>query len=166
MKCEYCLKEHDGSFASGRFCSRICSRGFSTKKNRDRISKQVSEKLTQTIKICKVCGQPASRRNGGTGIYCFTHKKKYRNETFEQCGTTIARKRFLIKEQGHHCWECKRTEWRGQPIPLQLDHIDGDPSNDSRENLRIICPNCHAQTSTYCGRNVGRVAFKRPRVRL
>jgi hypothetical protein len=39
------------------------------------------------------------------------------------------------------------------PIPIELDHIDGDNQNNNLENLRILCPNCHAQTSTYCGKN-------------
>lgn len=45
-------------------------------------------------------------------------------------------------------------EWNGQPLMLQLDHING-VSNDHRiENLRFLCPNCHTQTDTYCGRNL------------
>ena len=39
---------------------------------------------------------------------------------------------------------------------LQLDHIDGDRSNNELGNLRLLCPNCHALTDTYCGRNIGR----------
>ncbi|MFJ4864975.1 MULTISPECIES: HNH endonuclease [unclassified Streptomyces] len=40
--------------------------------------------------------------------------------------------------------------WRGQPMTLEVDHIDGDWSNDQRGNLRLLCPNCHAVTSTWC----------------
>jgi predicted HNH restriction endonuclease len=45
----------------------------------------------------------------------------------------------------------------GQPIPLEIDHIDGNPENSARENFRLVCPNCHAQTPTYRGRNIGKV---------
>jgi hypothetical protein len=56
----------------------------------------------------------------------------------------------------HVCACCERSEWQGRPIPLELDHIDGDRSNNELSNLRLLCPNCHAQTDTYRGRNVGR----------
>lgn len=51
------------------------------------------------------------------------------------------------------CEICNITEWRGKPINMQLDHIDGNCHNHSLSNLRLICPNCHSQTETYCGKN-------------
>lgn len=52
------------------------------------------------------------------------------------------------------CSECGLSEtWNGKPIILHLDHING-VSNDHRlENLRLLCPNCHSQTDTWCGKN-------------
>lgn len=44
--------------------------------------------------------------------------------------------------------------WNGGIIPLELDHIDGDNTNNSIENLRYLCPNCHALTETYRGKNI------------
>ncbi|MFJ6565900.1 HNH endonuclease signature motif containing protein [Streptomyces sp. NPDC091292] len=41
-------------------------------------------------------------------------------------------------------------EWRGRPMTLEIDHINGDWSDDREENLRLLCPNCHAITSTWC----------------
>ncbi|WP_405853774.1 HNH endonuclease [Streptomyces sp. NBC_00090] len=46
--------------------------------------------------------------------------------------------------------------WLGSPLPLEIDHIDGDWRNNRIENLRLLCPNCHSATDTYRGRNKGR----------
>jgi hypothetical protein len=53
----------------------------------------------------------------------------------------------------HQCEFCGITEWQGKPAPLELDHINGINYDNRLENLRLLCPNCHAQTDTYRGRN-------------
>jgi RNA polymerase subunit RPABC4/transcription elongation factor Spt4 len=52
------------------------------------------------------------------------------------------------------CEVCGISEWNGMHINMQLDHIDGNSHNHLLENLRMICPNCHSQTNTYCGKNI------------
>jgi 5-methylcytosine-specific restriction endonuclease McrA len=61
----------------------------------------------------------------------------------------------------HECAECGITAWRGKPLTLHLDHINGRNDDDRIENLRLLCPNCHSLTETYCGGNVGRAPAAR-----
>ena len=55
-----------------------------------------------------------------------------------------------IKEA--RCELCSNTEWLGKSIALELHHKDGDSKNNLLENLMVICPNCHAQTTNYRGK--------------
>ncbi|CAL9581678.1 hypothetical protein SUDANB1_05034 [Streptomyces sp. enrichment culture] len=48
--------------------------------------------------------------------------------------------------------------WRGRPLPLEVDHVDGDWRNNRIENLRLLCPNCHSTTDSYRGRGKGRTS--------
>jgi len=51
------------------------------------------------------------------------------------------------------CSICYNSMWMGKPIPLELDHKNGDHYDNRIENLRILCANCHAQTKNYRGKN-------------
>jgi hypothetical protein len=56
------------------------------------------------------------------------------------------------------CERCGLSEWRGQPLALQLHHINGDGLDNRLENLEVLCPNCHTQTDNWGGRNARRNA--------
>jgi hypothetical protein len=56
--------------------------------------------------------------------------------------------------RGHKCENCGLEEWRGKKIPLEVHHIDGDELNSNLSNLQILCPNCHALTDNYKGKNI------------
>lgn len=51
------------------------------------------------------------------------------------------------------CEICGISKWNGEDLRCELNHIDGDRTNHSLENLQIICPNCHSQTKTFRARN-------------
>lgn len=56
-----------------------------------------------------------------------------------------------IKED--KCESCGLSEWMSKPIPLSLEHVNGDNRDNRIENLQILCLNCHGQTPTWCGKN-------------
>ena len=53
----------------------------------------------------------------------------------------------------HKCYNCDKISWLNQIIPLELHHMDGDNSNNALSNLTLLCPNCHALTDNYRGKN-------------
>lgn len=67
-------------------------------------------------------------------------------------------KQRLLREGLKHnsCETCGIVDWCGKPISFHLDHINGDNRDNRLDNLRVVCPNCHAQTPTYCGKNWGK----------
>ena len=100
--------------------------------------------------ICKFC-QLEFETGWALGGHLQLHRK-----TFEQLKSPGCQKARLIIERGHKCEVCMNSTWMQKPVPLQLEHIDGNPNNCDKINLQLICPNCHAQTDTYCGKNIGR----------
>jgi hypothetical protein len=57
-------------------------------------------------------------------------------------------KYWYLQEVGK-CEECNITEWRGKKIPLEVHHLDGNNENNSKENLQVLCPNCHSLTDSW-----------------
>ena len=58
------------------------------------------------------------------------------------------------------CAICGIMEWQDKPLSLHLHHQNGDRTDNSLENLQMLCPNCHSQTDSYSGRNAGRITEK------
>ena len=62
------------------------------------------------------------------------------------------RERYKLVLDIDYCEICHLSEWLGQPIPLEIHHINGDNSDNRLEILKLLCPNCHALTDNYRGR--------------
>jgi DNA-directed RNA polymerase subunit M/transcription elongation factor TFIIS len=80
-----------------------------------------------------------------------------KNKLFDLGELTFRRDiyKILIERFGDECSVCGITEWNNKPIRLWVDHIDGDASNNTPSNFRLICPNCDSQSDTFGAKNIG-----------
>lgn len=135
-----------------------CSKAFESKDKRKfcshSCSAKTTNKLRKILKLCKFCGNEISARN----IFCsnkcqglYQINDKIVNKTTNE----RTYKKWLLYTFGHKCSSCENTHWLGVKIPIELDHIDGNHKNNNLENLRLLCPNCHAITPTYKSKNKG-----------
>ena len=123
------------AYKNGKFC---CSIFFnSCPSYRERMTKRIKESWKpRNIDYSKVV---RSRR--------LSDELKWANVLFDDLPMTRKRKQILT-EQNNRCL-CGINTWNDKPLPLELDHVDGNHDNRSRDNLRFLCPNCHAQTPTW-----------------
>ncbi|MEN4446929.1 HNH endonuclease [Mycobacterium sp. SM3041] len=118
------------------------------------------------MRVCLGCGSPLSKRSQKSycGNACQASARRDAS-TKKWLATGEARVRserghfireYLADAQSGCCAICGGdTTWQDQSLVLVLDHIDGDPTNNRRENLRLVCPNCDSQLPTYKSRNRG-----------
>lgn len=113
---------------------------------------------------CTFCKVEFEARPSKKRIYC-SNKCQHEHLLLESIKKSKVSsrtwKKYLIYSSGTICMVCKNSKWNNQSIPIELDHIDGDSTNNKLENLRLICPNCHAQTPTYKNRNKGKGRYFR-----
>ena len=151
--CICCNKKLPWESKQNKFCTRSCSATYNN------IKKSVSSKINWE---CAYCGKSQVSNKHTSRKYCnhscrANHQK---DDLVEKVKSGIifdrgAIRKVLFRINGRKCYECKLTEWIGNPIPIEVDHIDGNAGNNSFDNLRLLCPNCHAITDTWKGRNKG-----------
>jgi hypothetical protein len=154
-KCVYCKKKIHYTKRSNVFCSRSCA-AFYNNAQKDRKEH-----------LCSYCSgiiKPFKKGQIHCSIKCRKlsewEERKNRIEKIGRIdidgwGSPIISKRYLTEIYGHKCSICGGTEWRGEPIPLVLDHANGNPTDWSIPNLRLVCGNCNMQLPTFTGRNHG-----------
>jgi predicted nucleic acid-binding Zn ribbon protein len=144
--CEQC---GDQIFSTNsRFCSKRCAAI---------VSNQTRKKPRNFT--CLSCQKTGEHGPTSLGLYCNNrcqqaHKWSLLKERFDQGDTAGAGKttlrRYVIERDGEKCSDCGIPAfWNGKPLTLDMDHINGNNSNNAPANLRLLCPNCHTQTPTW-----------------
>jgi 5-methylcytosine-specific restriction endonuclease McrA len=149
MKCIKCNNEHDGSFGSGKYCSRACA---NSRVRTEEVKRKIGEGVRASEQFIKGNREKyIDYKELGKKLKQIADNKileaDYNTLTYDRL------KKRVVLEQNQKCNHCGIDKWNDKPIVLELEHIDGNHSNNERENLEAICPNCHSQTDTWRGRN-------------
>ncbi len=92
----------------------------------------------------------------GKGLTKFKHELSLLDYLANSKDVQSNKVRKKLLDEGykeHRCECCQLTEWLNEPIPLELHHIDGNRFNNQLDNFQLLCPNCHAKTDSYRGKN-------------
>lgn len=147
------------------YCNNSCS---ATYHNNLLEHNKKTEKSPRSITHCLSCGKelPQSAKKF-CNTFCqsdynfkqwvIRYKSGHETGINGTYGVSHQLRRYLFEKHGHQCARCGWHEvnpFTGK-IPLEVEHIDGDYTNNKEENLTLLCPNCHSLTATYKGANKG-----------
>lgn len=157
-KCKQCLTIIPFRRRKYTFCCRSCSATYNN------THKDKKEKIKTACIYCGEIFKPIKNSKGKfCGVKCVAEYKKYktleRDKLAFDSGALKSRNRikiFIKNRDGEKCSKCNNSEWMGCKITLWLDHIDGNASNNTPENFRLICPNCDSLNNTFGGKNRGK----------
>jgi len=156
-KIKNCLNCNNEIANNKKFCTQSCS---ATYNNKLRIRKPSRLRYQITCLNCGEIGKSTGR------IFCckkcyVEHNTKKLFDKIESGNITLYfrnYKNYLIKKYGNKCMECGWCEINpvSGKVPIELEHIDGDSTNNKLENLKLLCPNHHSLTPTYKSLNKGK----------
>ena len=149
-KCKKCGKEFKPVKGLVNYCSLECrnSRFWSEE---DKNKKSISAKSSEKVMIANN-NRPDDYWEKIVKIRKENRQKQIIKSNYEELSFESLRFRILY-EQKNKCNNCGLDEWLGQKLVLELEHKDGNNKNNDRNNLEMICPNCHSLTKTWRGRN-------------
>jgi hypothetical protein len=154
-RCSHCNTVLPYEKRKNKFCNQSCA---AKEHNPLRISRKTA---CDPLPNCLYCGNVLKKR----GRHYCSHKCQQAkalkiaidgwlaNEVVPK--TSKALKHLVEEIHGHKCSCCGITEWQNKSIVFDLEHKDGNSENNSPDNVCLLCPNCHSQTSTYKGKNKG-----------
>lgn len=158
-ECNAVISYEDKTKKKKKFCNSSCSAKYNNRK-------------PIIFTICCICKVAYIKQRASTGDYCSAiclgQYKREKCQLEYLLGERILApsklKILVIDINGHLCSICGLTHWCGKPVPLVMDHIDGNSNNNKFYNLRLVCGNCDMQLPTYKSKNKGNGrSFRRER---
>lgn len=157
-KCHECNESLTYEKRKNKFCNQSCSALFYNKKRKEIktlycLNCNTLYKTTSKSKNVRYCNAKCHQD--------YQYKERIRKWLEEGISWKDGganppwAKKYISEIRGYKCELCDISEWQGLTLTLQLDHINGDSSNHSINNLRLLCPNCHSLTPTYGAKNMG-----------
>lgn len=146
--CKQCNKEFEAHEKTRIFCSLSCSSVYNN-----------TGRVKRTLKYCLYCSKLLDN-NKKTYCNASCHHSSQRkvkiSAGLELCNSQFIRK-ILIDRHGAKCMKCGWSEVNQSTgkVPIEINHIDGNSSNNSQNNLELLCPNCHSLTPNYRALNRG-----------
>ncbi len=158
MICEYCVKEHDGSYGSGRFCSTKCSHGFSTKSKRKEINRKVSKRLRKyPLKYCVECGNSIHSLNK-FGVCRECINKRCKSDVEIMRDVRYKKKRMAVEYKGGKCNICgyekclSALDFHHKNPQEKVFSINGNglclswkKTKEELDKCVLLCANCHRE---------------------
>lgn len=123
----------------------------------------VYEKLNRLIEENNIDTSHFSYKNYNCERIRYSLNEIFTENTKVKSITKIKHKLIDYGLRQHKCECCGNTTWNNKPIPLELHHINGVRTDNRLDNLQLLCPNCHAQTDNYCGKNKKDKKDKQPK---
>lgn len=154
-KCSLCQKDLEYEDRHKKFCTHNCSASFSNEKRKKIIPCLMCQKATKSKK--KYCSAKCQQN-----YMKEQDLVKFLNQEDINLGHSRIRN-LLIYKYGAKCMVCnwdKKNPATGK-CPIELEHIDGNAKNNSLDNVKLLCPNCHSLTATYKALNKGNGRHKR-----
>jgi len=146
MKCIKCNNEHDGSFGSGKYCSRACA---NSRIRTDEVKKKISIGVRSNEYWAKGDWKAKVIESNKDPKRITKVRETWKSKRDYDTAHMGSIKRWIKEEREYTCEECGTKEWNGKRLPMEVDHIDGDTTNNDISNLKVLCPNCHSQTPTW-----------------
>ena len=113
--------------------------------------KEIIDKKRKNRKYC--CNQCQQYYQWKQEIQIIEQQNNFQINGINEFNARRKAKKYLIEKYGNKCSICGTTHWLGKPILLIADHINGDATDNSINNIRLICSNCDATLDTYKAKN-------------